>query len=101
MSRCLSCPVIGPAAQLAVIAGATLTLIAPPDKGAMLLVPIHAEASQRVVAIAVDRGALLVGRGPIPGSVVVAGRRAAMLGSLLRAGVLVFAAPPAGCGATA
>ena len=101
MSRRLSSPVIGPAVQLAVIAGATLTLVAPPDDGAMLLVPIHAGASQRVAAIAVDQGALLVGRGPVPGSMVVAGRRTAMLSPMLRAGVLVFAAPPAGCGATA
>lgn len=101
MTLRLSRPAFGPALQLAVVAGATLTLVAPPSEGAVLLVPIRAEASGRVLSIAIDHGALLVGRGPFPGSIVVAGRRTAMLSPMLREGVLVFAAPPAGCGATA
>lgn len=97
----LSRPALGPALQLAVVAGATLTLTAPPSDGMMLLVPIRPEASRRIITIAVDQGASLVGRGPLPGSIVVAGRRSAMLSPMIRAGVLVFAAPPAGCGTTA
>jgi len=101
MTSRLSRSAVGPAIQLVVVATAVLALVAPPADGEMLLVPIGTELSRHAVAIAVDHGALLVGRGPLPGSVVVAGRRTAMLSSMLQAGVLVFAAPPVGCGATA
>lgn len=86
-----------PALQLAVVLGSALLLAGPPAEGAMLLVPTTSGAARALVALAVDRDARLVGSGPLPGSMVVAGERVRLLRPMLRAGVLVFAAPPAGC----
>lgn len=83
--------------QLAVVLVAAALLAGPPTRGAMLLVPVTATAERMLVPLAIDRRALLVGSGPMPGSMVVRGDRAALLRPMLRAGVLVFAAPRSGC----
>lgn len=85
------------ALQLGVVLGSALCLAGPPARGAMLLVPTTGEAARALVPLAVDQDAALVGSGPLPGSMVVAGERVRLLRPMLRAGVLVFAAPPAGC----
>lgn len=85
------------AVQLAVVLGSGLVLAGPPAQGAMLLVPTTGGAARALVPLAVERDARLIGSGPLPGSMVVAGTRVRLLRPMLRAGVLVFAAPPAGC----
>lgn len=87
--------------QLTVLAGSALALAAPPANGKMLLLPLGSGAARTMIATAVDRQARLVGPGPLAGSFVVSGRRDALAGPMLRNGVLVFAAPPAGCGEAA
>jgi len=75
-----------------------LAALYPPAHGKMILIPVWPGAERGMLALAVDRHALLVGRGPLPNSFVVFGARAAILGEMLRRGVLVLAAPPAACG---
>jgi hypothetical protein len=82
---------VGVAGVLAVLA------LAPPARGAMLLVPVASDAGGMVGA-AVHAGARLIGAGPLPGSVVVEAERAALLPLMIRRGALVTAANPAACG---
>lgn len=74
-----------------------LVALAPPAQGTMLLVPLSGQSESRVVTIALDRGATLVGRGPLPSSVIVYGTRTSLLGPLSRAGVLALSGGAAGC----
>ena len=69
----------------------------PPAHGRMMLMPLNTQAAARLAPLAIDNGAALVGRGPA-GSLVVTGDRA-RLAALYSAGILVLAAPPAGCNA--
>jgi hypothetical protein len=85
--------------QVAVIMAAMLFgALYPPSRGKMILVPVWPGAGHGMLALAIDRHALLVGSGPLPGSFVISGDRAVMTGAMLRHGVLVLAAPPAACG---
>lgn len=63
----------------------------------MLLLPLSSAAARDLPRLAVGAGALLVGRGPLPGSLVVTGRRSALLRVGTAGFALVLAAPPAGC----
>ena len=66
----------------------------PPSKGRLLLVPLTAEAAQRLATRALNGDARLVAVGPWPGSLVIEGTRAHVAGT----GTLVLAAPAAACG---
>lgn len=68
----------------------------PPAQGRMFLLPLRTHAP--VAALAVTGGALIIASGPADGSLVVVGRRDRLLLPMLRAGILVMAAPAAGCG---
>lgn len=72
----------------------------PPERGAMLLVPVTREAQAQLPALAVAHGALLLGRGPGGGSLVVRGDRARLVGALLRHSIITVAAPAILCGLT-
>jgi hypothetical protein len=86
-------------AQLGLVIAAMLVLLLwPPASGKMLLVPMLPGADAGLVGRAIDRGALLVDTGPLPGSLIVAGDRSHMASALLKHGVLVVAAPLGGCG---
>ena len=69
----------------------------PPVDGKVILLPIDGRSDDSVVALALASGMTPVGRGPIAGSWVTVGRRPSVA-ALLGHGVIVFAAPPAGCG---
>jgi len=71
-------------------------LLAPPAHGQMLLVPLTHAASQSLPGLAIRGDTRLIATGPLPGSLVVEGRRAD-LSSLLRHATLVLAAPTGGC----
>jgi hypothetical protein len=72
-------------------------MLAPPAQGAMLIVPPFGNPAAAIDA-AVRADAVLIARGPLPGSVVVRGDRDAMLAGVLAAGAVIIAARPAGCG---
>ncbi|SEK97848.1 hypothetical protein SAMN05216382_1232 [Sphingomonas palmae] len=82
--------IIGGAAALIAFA------FAPPERGNLLFVPLTRDARPAQAALA--DGFALLARGPI-GSVVVRGDGARDTVALLRAGILVTAAPSALCGA--
>ncbi|PZU11947.1 MAG: hypothetical protein DI605_00185 [Sphingomonas sp.] len=71
---------------------------APPANGRMMLVPLSESAAQGMAAAAIDKGASLIGQGPLPGSIVVDGNRDALFRTLLNRGVALLAAPVTGCG---
>ena len=86
-------------AQSALIALLVLMLaLYPPAAGKMILVPLFPASGDGMVARATQLGASLVGAGPLPQSFVVQGDRATLATAMLRRGVLVLAAPSAGCG---
>lgn len=84
----LQCAIVG-----IVLAAAALY---PPASGRLLLVPLMPGSGHHMLARAVNAGASLVGPGPLPHSFVVLGKRDAIAASLK--GVIIVAAPPAGCG---
>jgi hypothetical protein len=81
-----------------VLGTAAVAVASPPAVGTAMLVPLTRTAAARLAANAVSGDARLVGTGPLPGSLVVAGTRA-KLRAALGPGVLILAAPPSGCGA--
>lgn len=90
------------AAPMIQLAGALVALtafaFAPPRRGDLLFIPLTTAAAP-VQAARAD-GSALLGRGPF-GSVVVRAMRTRNPLALLRAGILVTAAPAALCGAEA
>ena len=81
-----------------VVAGLAALALYPPAQGRMILVPVWPGAAAHLAANVIDRGGLLVEGGPLPGSLVVSGNRGAIAPFMLAHGVLVLAAPAAGCG---
>jgi hypothetical protein len=83
---------------LAVVLAVGVAFLAPPERGRMMLVPLSADAAHGMIALAVEHGAALVGPGSLPGSMVVDGRRADLIGALFAHGVALLGASAAGCG---
>jgi len=87
------------------IAGTLLALSAlafhPPAIGRMLLIPLTDAAAARIASRAVSGGAALIATGPVHGSLVVSGERGKLSAAFADNAVLIFAAPPAICGAAA
>lgn len=82
-----------------VIGGIAALLLSPPAEGALLIVPLAGSGTGALNA-ALGGGARLVGAGEWPGSLIVEGRRDAMMAAVLRAGGVIVAARPALCGRT-
>ena len=86
--------------QIALVLGGLAGLaFRPPAQGRMLLIPIGG-GNAGLASLALARGALLVGRGPFPGSMVVEGDRARLTRGLFARGIIALAAPPTACGDT-
>lgn len=81
---------------LAILGGLGALALAPSREGAMLLVPLSGDMAS-AANIALDGHARLLGKGRLPGSLVVWGGRAGA-GALLGEGVIAIAASPALCG---
>jgi len=83
------------------IAGALLIFLwialAPPAEGNILLIPVARQSEAQIVALALEQGASLVQRGPMPSSVIVYGKRDSLFAPLARAGVLMVAGGAVGC----
>ncbi len=82
--------------QLLLVAGAGAMIVAPPASGAMMLVPLGPQAANALPLLALVGDVRLLARGPLPGSLLVYGKRRAH--TLLRHGIVTFASPPALCG---
>lgn len=88
------------ALALAVAMPVAVPLIAvgtPPESGAMMIVALRPVSQGEMVEWAVRADADLLGLGPVAGTLIVAGRRDAILRETLRHGAVVLAASPQGC----
>lgn len=83
---------------LGLIAMAWMSLY-PPAQGRILLVPLLDRGTDAAARVAFASDAVLLGRGPLPGSWVVVGERRRIAAHLHGADMLLLAAPPAGCSA--
>ena len=72
--------------------------LAPPTSGPILLLSASGMQQCRLVYLATESGALPIGSGPLPGSIVVQGERSALAKAALPAGVLVLADSSRLCG---
>jgi hypothetical protein len=72
----------------------------PPASGRLLLVPITGGDANDMARIAIEGGAALMGAGPLPGSLVVVGDRAAVVAHIPHIAAIVMAAPVTACGAS-
>lgn len=90
------------ALQLTVAAAAIGAIgLTPPATGKMLLIPVESAAGSRLTRTAIDTGALIIGRGPIAGSLIVYGDSRRLAAPLLRRGAIAIAAPDTSCGSGA
>lgn len=84
------------------IAAAVLGLLAmalwPPVSGRMTIVPVDGSDANRLFARALAGQVRILGRGWLPGSLVVRGDRAAIAALFAPGSVLMLAPTPAGCG---
>lgn len=88
--------------QLLLVVSVLLSLLCmPPVRGGIMLVPFGANARAAMLPLAIAHGALLVDRGPLPGSYIVRGDRALLVPTMFSHGILALNAPAAGCGARA
>ncbi|WP_242096954.1 MULTISPECIES: hypothetical protein [unclassified Sphingomonas] len=80
------------------ISGLFALAVQPAPDAALLAVPLSDAAADGIVRIATHHGAQLIGTGPLAGWIVLRGGDDGLRGALRRIGVLLVAAPPAGCG---
>jgi hypothetical protein len=92
--------VVIPLQMLFAVAALALLALWPPRTGAMMLVPIGGGGIGAVARVALAGGAVLIGMGPFPGSLVVRGDRARIARGTTAGAIVILAAPPAGCRAS-
>lgn len=81
---------------LAVVVGLAALALWPVEGRATLLVPVLPGSGARLAAFAVDQGAAIVGRGAVPGSIVVQGPEGLTL-SMLAKGIVPVRSADKGC----
>lgn len=86
-----------PAQTFATLLAILIIILSPPVSGPMMLVPITDAAAGSVTTMALDSGALLLGVGPVSGSIVVVGSRSGLRRAMEGHAILVLAAPDGGC----
>lgn len=86
-------PQVGIALVVLLFAG-----FAPPARGAILLLPLPGAPSAGLAADAISRGGLILERGPVDGSILVYGERAALAGPMAARGVLAIGGAMTACG---
>ncbi|MFL9841544.1 hypothetical protein ABS767_11265 [Sphingomonas sp. ST-64] len=90
----------GGALALALAMPVAVPLVAvatPPERGAMMIVALRPASQAEMIGWAARADAGLLGLGPVPGTLIVAGRRDAILRETLRHGAVVLATSPQGC----
>ena len=88
--------------QVALTAGVLGTLsVAPPPRGAMLLVSLTGMPPGEILQLTMPVGAVPISAGPVANSMVVRGERGAVLAAAMPAGILVLDAADSICGTEA
>lgn len=75
-----------------------VAIVAPPQTGSILLLPLGSGDPGRILELALERGARLEGAGPFAGTFIVRAQRDNLARAMLDAGVLMLAARPPLCG---
>lgn len=76
-----------------------LIALAPPPRGPMVLAPLRGQRLAALINFAGARGATVLGRGPLPGSLVIDGERRRLWSPARASAMLLLAAPGVGwCG---
>lgn len=78
--------------------GIGLLALAPPERGAMLLIPLTASAADRMDDLVARSNTAVTGIGLLPRSRFVEGERGQLLAQMLPQGILVLAGAPPFCG---
>ena len=73
-------------------------LLAPPEEGPMMVIPLNGDGMGRTMDWAVRDGATFAGAGPLPGSVLVYGKSARVTQAAWHHKSLVIKAPAIFCG---
>jgi hypothetical protein len=88
--------------QMALTAGVLATLsVAPPPRGAMLLVSLTGMPPGEILQRTMPVGAEPLRAGPVASSMVVRGERGSIVAAAMPAGILVLDAPVSICGTEA
>jgi len=82
-----------------VLAVLTVSVVVPPTRGAMLIVPIRSHGLASTVNWATDRGLTILASGPLSGSLMIFGNREALAWPAIKDGYLIIGAPASWCGA--
>lgn len=80
----------------AIVALVTLALW-PPSSGELLLIPLATHDASAVAKVALAGGAVMLGSGPLPGSLIVLGDRSRIARNIASWNIVIMAAPPGGC----
>jgi len=81
-----------------VVATLAMSVMVPPPRGAMLVMPIGSASLAATVNWATGRGAMVMNAGRVPGSVVIFGERAALAWPAIRDGYVLIGVPASWCG---
>lgn len=86
------------------VQGAVVTLallaamLAPPEEGPMMVIPLDGEGMGQTISWASGNGAALIGTGPLPSSILVYGKRKQVTEAAWHHNGLVIKAPAIFCG---
>jgi hypothetical protein len=83
---------------LAVTLALLAAMLAPPDEGPMMVIPLGGDGMGRTLDWASGDGAAFLGAGPLPGSILVYGRREQLMGGAWHHHSLLVKAPAIFCG---
>lgn len=73
------------------------TILAPPEEGPMMVIPLDGGGMGQTLAWASGDGTAFMGAGPLPGSILVNGKREQVTQSAWRHNSLVIKAPAIFC----
>lgn len=80
------------------VAALVVVAVVPSTRGRLLIVPLTPQATASLPSTATNLGVRLIGKGPLPGSLIVDANGVPMVAAMLRHGRLALAAPAALCG---
>ena len=89
------------AQALIAVAAVPILALLPPAQGKMMIVSLSSQSAGQIAAWASREELLIIGQGPIAGSLVVRTGGGTLADKALRHGGIVVAAPATGCGTAA
>ena len=93
-------PALGTVQITLIIIVLAVTVVMPPKRGAMLIVPVQARSTASTINWATERGAPIINAGPIRGSLLIFGSRDALEWPGIKDGYVLIGVPASWCGAS-